>query len=771
MRQTSSLPVEFEKLENNTFFMHGPHNESVRLSVLDHDLIRVQMYPDGTPRLSRTWMVGDCPIEGRPRDDHSIFSLPAFQHSLQDGVLQITTNSFSFRAFLGDFRIEWGAFASDTPYRACAYDEAGRGVFHYMARRDDEYYYGLGEKSGELNKYGRRFVMRNTDAIGYNAETSDPLYKHIPFYITFVPDKNVAYGLFYDNLSTTIFDMGAEIDGYHGYFRQYFADDGDIDYYFIYGPTIREVVQKYTALTGRIALPPKWSLGFLGSTMTYTDADNAQEQLKQFVDLCDTHDIPCDMFHLSSGYTTGKDGLRYVFNWNRDRIPEPRMMVKHFHDNGIHLCANIKPYFLKTHPRYAEVSDLAIQSPDREGEALAQLWSGGAFEVGQGAYLDFTNRAAIDWWKAQVKEQLLEYGIDATWNDNNEYQLWDDEAICDGFGEAIRLGMVRPLQPLLMTRASFDAQQEHVPELRPFVLCRSGAPSIQKYAQVWSGDNATSWNTLKYNIPMGLGMSLSGLANVGHDVGGFYGPKPSPELFVRWIQCGVFHPRFTIHSYNTDGTINEPWMYPEVLPIVRKWIQFRYRLLPHLYTLFHESASNGAPIIRPLVYEFQQDARTHNESFQFMVGSNLLVAPVYEDGARQWSVYLPEGANWYDFYTGEFFTGGQTVRVAAPLDRIPLFVREGAFIPTGKPMRHVGAIPDDVRVLLFFPYQDGVESEYTLIEDDGLTANGGQTHLQVKACLKNGELNASAKVKGDFSLPYDEITIITRNGKSKDVKL
>ncbi|MCI0710898.1 MAG: alpha-glucosidase [Chloroflexi bacterium] len=771
MRQTSSLPVQLEKLENNTFYLHGPDQENVRLSVLDHNLIRVQVYPDGTPRLSRTWTVGASPLEGRPRDDHSIFSLPSFQHALRDDVLELTTQSFSFKAFLRDFRIEWGDFASDTRSRAYAYDKAGRGIFHYMARREDEYYYGLGEKSGELNKYGRRFVMRNTDAIGYNAETSDPLYKHIPFYITFVPDQNIAYGLFYDNLSTTVFDMGAEIDGYHGYYRQYFAEDGDLDYYFIYGPTIREVVEKYTALTGRIALPPKWSLGFLGSTMTYTEADNAQEQLKQFVDLCDAHDIPCDMFHLSSGYTTGKDGLRYVFNWNRDRIPQPEMMVKYFLDHGIHLCANIKPYFLKSHPRYSEIPELAIQSPDGNGAALTQLWSGGAFEVGQGAYMDFTNRAAIDWWKAQVKEHLLDYGIDSTWNDNNEYQLWDDDAVCDGFGDSIQLGMIRPLQSLLMTRASFEAQQEFLPDIRPFVLCRSGAPGIQKYAQVWSGDNATSWHTLKYNIPMGLGMSLSGLANVGHDVGGFFGPKPSVELFVRWIQCGVFHPRFTIHSYNTDGTINEPWMYPEVLPIVRKWMQFRYRLLPYLYTLFHEAAEHGTPLIRPLVYDFPHDANTHELSFQFMLGEQLLVAPVYEDGARQWSVYLPDGANWYDFYTGEVFRGGQTVNAAAPLDRIPLFAREGAIIPMGKPMRHVGVVPDDLREVLVFSHHDGAVSHFTLIEDDGLTINSPQTRVRFEVNVNDGELNAAVSVQGDFPLPYDEIKFCTRYGHEKTVKL
>jgi alpha-glucosidase len=207
------------------------------------------------------------------------------------------------------------------------------------------------------------------------------------------------------------------------------------------------------------------------------------------------------------------------------------------------------------------------------------------FWGGEGSHLDFTNPAAYAWWQEHVTQALLDNGIDAMWNDNNEYEIWDDEARCHGFGEPTRIGLLRSVQTLLMVRASYEAQRAARPDERPFVLSRSGCPGIQRYAQTWSGDNFTSWETLRYNIPMGLGLSLSGVPNTGHDVGGFYGPRPEPELFVRWVQNGIFHPRFCIHSYNTDGTVNEPWMYPEVLPIVRDLIQFRYRLIPYLYTL------------------------------------------------------------------------------------------------------------------------------------------------------------------------------------------
>ena len=311
--------------------------------------------------------------------------------------------------------------------------------------------------------------------------------------------------------------MDSELDAYHGRFRYYQADDGDLDYYLIYGPSIAQVVEKFSALIGRPILPPRWSLGYLGSTMTYTEAPDAQEQLKRFVALCDEHRIPCDLFHLSSGYTLDPNEKRNVFTWNRQRIPDPKAMVENFARAGIKLSPNIKPALLLTHPRYAEVAAFGgfIKQAESDAPEIITFWGGA------GSYLDFTNSQTCEWWKRNVREQLLEYGIISTWNDNNEFEVWDDEARCDGFGEAIPIGLARPLQTLLMVRASYEAQKAFRPDERPYVLSRSGCPGIQRYAQTWSGDNTQSWETLKYNIPMGLGLSLSGAPNTGHDVGGF----------------------------------------------------------------------------------------------------------------------------------------------------------------------------------------------------------------------------------------------------------
>jgi alpha-glucosidase len=286
---------------------------------------------------------------------------------------------------------------------------------------------------------------------------------------------------------------------------------------------------------------------------------------------------------------------------------------------------------------------------------------------------------------------------------------------------------------------------------------------MQRYAHTWSGDNTSTWDTLRYNVPMGLGLSLCGSPHVGHDVGGFAGRAPSPELFVRWVQNGVLHPRFTIHSWHDDGTVNEPWMYPEVLPLVRDAIEFRYRLLPYLYSLVFEAARTGHPIIRPMVYAFGNDVRTHTESFDFMLGPHLLVASVLEEGARQRSVYLPAGRRWYCFHTGRMFDGGQEVTVEAPLDRIPLFVPEGGIVPMGKVMRYVGEGVDDAREVRVFP---GTGS-FVLIEDDGLTEGGPCTRVT----LSVEDLVVTAVAEGDYPLAYTHVDCVLPGGHTRRVEV
>src|SRR5690606_36013275 len=490
---------------------------------------------------------------------------------------------------------------------------------------------------------------------------------------------------------------------------------------------------------------------------------DAQSQLKRFTELCEQHDIPCDVFHLSSGYTTNPDGKRMVFTWNRSRIPSPEQMVQTFHDAGIRLAPNIKPYLLTTHPQFETLRQAGgfIRDPDTGEPALSRFWSGAAFEGEEGAYVDFSSEAGFNWWKQQAQAALLSIGIDGLWNDNNEFELWDDEALCDGFGQPLRIALARPIQALLMLRASYEAALEQRPGVRPFLLSRSGCPGMQRYVQTWSGDNETSWHTLRYSIPMGLGLGLSGMPHVGHDVGGFFGPAPDPELFVRWVQNGIFHPRFSIHSWNTDGTVNEPWMYPDVLPIVRDLVHFRYRLSPYLYNLMVEAYQTGNPIIRPLVYHFPDDSRCRTESFDFLLGSHLLVASVLEANATTRRVYLPMGTWWCDFHTFRWYEGGQEIEVEAPLERIPLFVADGGMIPFGKVMRYVGEKQDDHREVHVFARSS---TSMTLYEDDGETfayRDGAYTALRLSLDLEGETFVPKVEVlHNGYQLPYNQLTFV-----------
>lgn len=631
---------------------------------------------------------------------------------------------------------------SDVPGKAYQKDHLNR-IYHYNCMKPSDCFYGFGEKTGEINKNGRYMRFSPKDNIGYNPKTGDPMYKHIPVYIRLDTETQNAVGIFYHNTYEAAVSMGDEISGYWPRYTYYVADGGDIDYFLINGPEIKKVVEHYTNLTGKTVMQPKYSLGYLGSTMYYVELpENCDDEIVGFVDKVHKEDIPIDCFMLSSGYTAGPGNKRNVFTWNKKRFRNPSEFFKRMKERGVVVSPNIKPGILKGHPYYESMKDEGcfIKTPDGLEVQEARWWGG------PGAYYDFTNPAARESWSNYLIKQLMEMGTTSVWNDNCEYDGIDERlAQCEYEGLKGTHGQLKSVQPTLMSYTSHLAASRFNPQVRPYVISRSGGAGIQRYAQTWAGDNPTCFDTLKYNIATLLGLGLSGVANTGADNGGFQGPAPSAELLVRWTQNGIFQPRFSIHSCNTDNTVTEPWMYGGYTQYIRDAIKLRYTMIPYLYSLLREANLTGAPIMRPMFYEFQNDSKCYNEGIDFMFGPSILVANVVEEGAVSRSVYLPEGSNWYDYNTRSYYKGGQTLEIPVTIDSIPMFIREGAVIPLTEGINCIGQQEiEQIRVLIA-PKEKG---EFLLYEDDGISQKylDGE-YLSTKISVRPGE-----KIMIDFSM-------------------
>ena len=583
---------------------------------------------------------------------------------------------------------------------------------------EEDCFYGFGEKAGLLNKNKTFLRERATDAMGYDAEKMDTLYKHIPFYIRLSRSTQKAVGVFYHNFYESVFNMGCEKSNYWPRYTYWQADGGDIDMFLLAGDTIARVVDNYTLLTGRPALLPKRGLGYQGSSMYYPELEkDSDDAVIGFIDTIKEEGFPIDGFHLSSGYTS-YNNKRCVFTWNTDRFKDPRAYFAAMNERGAQNVPNIKPGILLMHPWFKEFEEKDVfvkDSTDASRYAVGSWWGG------DGAFWDYTKPEAREAWKKYMTDSLIDVGTNSIWNDNCEYDsLLDKDATVDFDGKGGTIAALKPIMCTLMCKLSNDAVREHDPSARPYSVCRSGSAGIQRYAQTWCGDNYTSWKSLKYNIPIITGMGLSGQPNEGADIGGFAGPAPEEELFVRWVQQGIFQARFSIHSASNDNTVTEPWMFRDSADIIRDAILLRYRMTPYLYSAEYEATQTGAPIMRALVYEFQNDENVYDSSFDFMFGRDILVANVIEKGAKTRRVYLPTGTKWYD-WNDKFacYEGGQTIEVPVDMTSIPMFLREGAIIPMAD--NQLMSMERDCVKNLHLVMVPGEDRVYTCYEDDGVT--------------------------------------------------
>jgi len=574
--------------------------------------------------------------------------------------------------------------------------------------------YGLGEKTGFLEKRGRVYHMWNSDEPQHHP-ARDPLYQSVPVLITEGPQA--ASALFVDAPGSSWFDIDSGREGVYSVSVE--ADT--LDSYLMLGERTAEVVALYGKLTGQMPLPPLWSLGYQQSRYSYETEAEVREIARTFRE----KKIPCDVLHFDIHYM---DGYR-VFTWDPLRFPRPAQLLSELLQDGFRVVTIIDPG-VKADPGYA------VYKSGMEGNHFCHRTDGtvyvGRVWPGEACYPNFFSPRSRDWW-AEQHRPLFNAGVSGIWNDMNEpSDFTGDFFHRSSFTPpqdvvAERDGIIRPLSELHnlygvgMNMATRRAFEQYRPGVRPFVLTRAGYAGVQRYAAVWTGDNHSYWEHMAASIPMLLNLGLSGVAFTGADVGGFQ-HNATAELFARWIAYGAFTPFFRGHTAN-DTQRHEPWSFGrEVEEIARKMISVRYSLLPYIYSEFARSRRDGLPVMRPLFLDYPDDPRLCNLNDQYLFGTSLLVAPVLQPGKVTREVYLPEGV-WYDFWTGTRHDGPADIVARAPLSVIPLFVAGGSVIPRTRPADHTKSAAWNPLELYVYPSRGsaGAGTSFTLHEDDGFS--------------------------------------------------
>ncbi len=649
--------------------------------------------------------------------------------------------------------------------------------------------YGLGEKTGNLEKSGRSFEMWNTDPGGSYKHNEDPLYSSFPFYLaadSIDTDRPSFLGVYVNHAEPTWFDVkyrgGRDRIGI-------VTKENYLEFFLISGETSKEVVKRYTELTGKPCMLPKWALGYHHSKW----GSWGEENFLQLAEMFREKEIPCDALYLDIQYMNGFK----VFTWDEDRFPSPETMLEKLHEMDFKVVNIVDPGIKReeNYEPYDSGSNRDIFVKDEGGEDfVGALWPGSC------VFPDFLMERTREWW-SEHNEKLLELGVNGIWNDMNEPAIFfgekqiqnlisrtqgmiesgDYESLelvselekfrkevpeglfhRDEDGNMIPHEKVHNLYALYEAMATEKAFEKEYPDRRPFILTRAGFPGIQKMALKWTGDNSSTWDHMAMSIPVILNLGLSGVPFTGADVGGFDGDV-DPELLTRWLQLGAVLPYYRNHS--AIGTVNqEPWSFGEKLErINRKYIRLRYRLLPYLYTLHFFSHRDGVPIARPLFMEFESDEDCYHIQDEFMLGGALLVAPVLSSGRDKRHVYLPyegdgEPIEWKDWWSGDKYESGHRV-LDAPLDTIPMFIREDRGVPVTESRDSTEEEPKT----LYLKYNLENEVRIPVYHDDGKTIafeDGGYFLGEFRVRETEDSVESALEVRNEGFEPFwDKVTL------------
>lgn len=685
---------------------------ALRVDVLDHDVVRVRFSPTGTitENISRavvttSWVT----VSPSASDDGSVVRIETAALRVE---IQKTPCVVRFRRPDGDLIL------GDDPDRRIQW--TGTRTRVHKTTQSGETYVGLGWRTLPLRRNGANFLMRNRPNYG----STEAFYGGVPLWYGL--RNGQAYAVFFDDTSWGNIDTGRSSSQY-----MYFENlGGQVDYYFFAGPAMSTILDQYTRLTGRPFFPPKWAVGYQQCRWSYQPQAVVEDIARNFRN----RSIPCDVIYLDIDYMPGGRALQF----DSSKFGNPSGMLSALHSQGFRVVANISPFLFTHDAKYNTAASNGYFLRKADG-TLHLGWHdywyfiGGA-SSGSMAWIDFSRTAARTWWATQ-HTSFLNHGIDGIWNDLNEPDelgsAWATDMKYNFDGAQINHARTSTQYCLLQTEFSYSTLRNHYGNRRPFVLSRGSYAGLQRYSAVWSGDNNGDWNEdYRRNIPMGLSMSISGQPFNGHDIGGFFGypdmetSRPSNELYVRWMQSGVFNPFCRQHK---DGFGNqrprpsvEPWTFGTTVEnLCREYIGLRYRLLPYLYSLFYLAHTTGAPIQRPTLYDFQTDSQTYTQDYDFLFGPFLLVSPVVQPGATTRQVYLPAGTGWYDWWDDTPRTGGTTVNVPAPLERLPIHVRAGAIIPMGPVVQYTSQTDPTELTIEIWP--STTSTSFSLYEDDGET--------------------------------------------------
>ncbi|MDU3661488.1 MAG: glycoside hydrolase family 31 protein [Clostridium perfringens] len=706
-------------------------NMKITLTIFENDIVKVFIGDKYEESLSTNGVVGDLRKGEFIVEEDSNFVIIKGKKVLT--FVDKNTTEISFKDLEGNIINE--------DFQPSFKDEKGN---VYISKINDCLaYYGLGEKCGDLNKKGCYTENFNTD----DPETDDDsvtYYKTIPFYVAL--KEEATYGIFFDNSFRSYFDMGKEMGD-----RIFFgAIGGQIQYYFIPGEDIKEVVKNYTALTGRMEMPPLWSLGYQQCRFSYF----SQEEVRELVKTFEEKDIPLDVVYLDIDYM---DGFR-VMTFKIPNFDDAAGLISDLKEKGIRTITIIDPG-VKVDEEYP------VFKRGKEGNHFTKKLDGemfiGAVWPGDSAFPDFSNKDCREWWKSELKKFISEHGMDGIWNDmnepcvfNNDHKTMLESCLHNSDNGVIEHKEFHNRYGFEMSRCSKEAQEELHPNERGFSMTRATYAGGQRYSSVWTGDNMSLWSQMRMSISMNANLGISGFSFVGNDVSGF-GLDSSEELFIRWMEMGPFIPIFRNHS-NMYTRRQEPWAFgPRAEKIAKKSIELRYELLPYIYDLYYISHKEGLPIFRPMIMEYEKDMNLLNIREQFMLGENMLVAPVLYEGERSKTVYLPKGS-WFNYFTMEKLQGGKWYKLPCELDEILVFVKEGSIIPTyNKKFRNVKERPNNILLKVF-----GENAKGFHYNDDGHTMEyleGKYTYMDIEVIEGKEEFKY---IHNDYRVENIEVQVI-----------